>query len=166
MSPAPTPSSSSPPQITELRQAIVAEARTWKGTKFQHQGRLKGIGIDCIGLLFGVGRALELVNITDEEFKRYAGYKGRPSPRMMLEAMDRFLVKRDTPREELAPIGSIAWISWREDLGMHVAIRSEQHGRPYMIHSFQTVGGCVEHGFVPPWPGRVVSWWDFPGVPA
>jgi hypothetical protein len=148
-----------------LREAIVAEARTWVSTKFQHQGRLKGVGIDCVGLLFGVGRALSLVDITEQDFKPFVGYRKRPNVHKMGEAMAAFLVRRETPKEQLPPIGSIAWLGWRADLPMHVCILAERKGRPTMIHSLETVGGCVEHGFAPPWPARVVSWWDFPGVP-
>ncbi len=40
------------------RQQIVAEARTWIGTPFQHGQSCKGKGADCIGLVIGVFRAL------------------------------------------------------------------------------------------------------------
>jgi cell wall-associated NlpC family hydrolase len=34
-----------------IRTAIVAEATTWLGTPFHHQGRVKGAGVDCAMLL-------------------------------------------------------------------------------------------------------------------
>jgi NlpC/P60 family putative phage cell wall peptidase len=37
--------------VDERRSAIVAEARTWIGTPFHHQGRVKGAGVDCLMLL-------------------------------------------------------------------------------------------------------------------
>jgi len=37
-----------------IRDMIVAEAREWVGTRFHHQGRKKGVGTDCIGLVLGV----------------------------------------------------------------------------------------------------------------
>jgi NlpC/P60 family putative phage cell wall peptidase len=40
------------------RAAIVAEARWWIGTPYQHQASLKGVGCDCLGLVRGVWRAL------------------------------------------------------------------------------------------------------------
>jgi cell wall-associated NlpC family hydrolase len=44
---------------------IVAQARTWLGTQFHHQGRLKATtehkgGVDCLGLLIGVANELGL----------------------------------------------------------------------------------------------------------
>jgi cell wall-associated NlpC family hydrolase len=30
-----------------IRAAVVAEARSWLGTPFHHQGRVKAAGVDC-----------------------------------------------------------------------------------------------------------------------
>ena len=35
----------------ELRQRVVAEARSWLGTPYHHMGRVKGAGVDCLMLL-------------------------------------------------------------------------------------------------------------------
>ena len=40
------------------RGDIVAIARSWIGTPYRHQGALKGVGCDCLGLLIGVWREL------------------------------------------------------------------------------------------------------------
>ncbi len=44
---------------------VVSVARTWIGTRFHHQGRLKKTaqhagGVDCLGLLIGAARELDL----------------------------------------------------------------------------------------------------------
>ncbi len=39
------------------REAVIAEARSWLGTPFHHQGRLKGVGVDCGQLLAAVYEA-------------------------------------------------------------------------------------------------------------
>jgi cell wall-associated NlpC family hydrolase len=36
------------------RDDIVRQARTWIGTPFHHQARLKSKGCDCLGLIVGV----------------------------------------------------------------------------------------------------------------
>ncbi len=54
-----------PVAIAELRQAIVAEARTWLGTPYHHQAGIKGVGCDCAYLLIGVYRALGLIPTID-----------------------------------------------------------------------------------------------------
>ena len=37
-------------------ERVTAEARDWRGTPYRHQGRRKGGGCDCIGLVLGVWR--------------------------------------------------------------------------------------------------------------
>lgn len=36
----------------EWRDALLAEAQTWKWTPYQHRGRVKGVGVDCGGLIY------------------------------------------------------------------------------------------------------------------
>lgn len=49
------------PEVVVLRQAILAEAETWLGTRFHHYAWVKGAGVDCLGLIYGVYRAVGLV---------------------------------------------------------------------------------------------------------
>jgi cell wall-associated NlpC family hydrolase len=51
--PSPSPIATSLKEL-ELRQAIVAEARTWLKTPYHHQGRVKGAGVDCAQFLYAV----------------------------------------------------------------------------------------------------------------
>ncbi|MDY7537682.1 NlpC/P60 family protein [Undibacterium sp. RTI2.1] len=48
-------------QINPKRAQIVAEAQTWLGTKYHHQGRVKGAGVDCAMLLIEVYHRLGLI---------------------------------------------------------------------------------------------------------
>ncbi len=43
---------------TEAGAAIIAEALTWLGTPYRHQGARKGVGCDCLGLVRGVWRGV------------------------------------------------------------------------------------------------------------
>lgn len=37
---------------TKARERILDEARTWVGTPFHHKARIKGVGVDCGGLIY------------------------------------------------------------------------------------------------------------------
>ena len=41
-----------------MRSAVLAEARRWIGTPYQHQASCRGAGTDCLGLVRGIWRAL------------------------------------------------------------------------------------------------------------
>ncbi len=45
----------------EARAKVVAEARSWLGTRYHHRAKLKGIGVDCAQLVLGVYENVGLV---------------------------------------------------------------------------------------------------------
>lgn len=42
----------------DIAPAVIAEARSWIGTPYRHQGARRGVGCDCLGLLRGVWRGV------------------------------------------------------------------------------------------------------------
>jgi NlpC/P60 family putative phage cell wall peptidase len=49
----------------EQRARVIAEARTWLRTPYHHQGRIKGVGVDCLMLLCEIYHAVGLVPFVD-----------------------------------------------------------------------------------------------------
>ena len=47
------------------RAAIIAEARSWLGTPYHHEARIKGVGVDCAQILVGVYSAVGLIEAFD-----------------------------------------------------------------------------------------------------
>lgn len=145
---------------------IVAEARSWVGTPYIHQQRLKGAGVDCVGLILGVGRALDLIDpALDAQFwARFGGYTRTPNPAKMRQGVELYLDSLNLPRTAAPPDGAVGWFEWREDLPMHLAVMATFEGRRTMIHSYKGAARCVEHGFDAVWAGRVNSWWTYRGA--
>lgn len=56
-----------------MRDAIVAEARSWIGTPFHWEASVKGVGCDCKGLVAGVARELGLME-AESAFARATAY--------------------------------------------------------------------------------------------
>jgi cell wall-associated NlpC family hydrolase len=53
------------PRGTELRAAVLEEARGWIGTPFHHEARVKGAGVDCAMLLAEVYERAGLIGRID-----------------------------------------------------------------------------------------------------
>jgi cell wall-associated NlpC family hydrolase len=52
------------------RQDVINTAREYMGTPFHHQARVKGVGIDCAGLLICVARDLGLQHYDVQGYSR------------------------------------------------------------------------------------------------
>jgi NlpC/P60 family putative phage cell wall peptidase len=150
------------PSPKSTREAIVAAARSWVGTPFRHQQSTKGAGVDCVGVILGVGRELGLLEISPQAWAPFAAYSRQPNPARMRKAMARFLEASLVDPRSIPAIGAIGWFGWRAELPMHLAIVGEFEGRPTMIHAFETQGACVENSIDEIWINRVDSWWQFP----
>ncbi len=139
------------------RQRIVAAARSWIGTPYQHQASLKGVGCDCLGLVRGVWR--EVVGEEPERAPPYAPDWAEASGREALaEAAARHLVA--IPCGAFAP-GDVVLFRWRAHLpAKHAAIVASGGT---MVHAHD--GAAVaEVALAPWWRRRLAYAFRFPGV--
>ena len=82
---------------------IVDQARTWLGTPFHHQARLKGKGCDCLGLVVGVADELELVNAYGIHLSWYdeIDYPKAPDGAYLLAKLQALLI--EVPKDQARP---------------------------------------------------------------
>lgn len=136
---------------------VVAEARAWIGTPYQHQGRARGVGVDCVGLLICVARGCGIV---DADFD-IQGYARQPDGHSFAEHCARLM----TPvhAAEAVP-GDVAVIAFHGH-AMHLAILADYaHGGLSIIHALMRARRVVEHRLDDAWLSRVVGWHRMPGV--
>ena len=135
-----------------IREQIVAEARTWLGTPFHHQARLKGIGADCAGVVGMTGAALGLISASDIPNDYAKQPNAKEMERVLEEKLDRI-----PPAE--AKIGDVLHFAFDRD-PQHVAILTDVG----IIHSYAQVRKCVEHSFDDTWKARLRGAYRFKGV--
>ena len=146
------------------RQRIVAEARSWIGTRFKHQGRRKGVGVDCIGLVGGVALACGVPNAgTWVQARALHAYARTPDPAMLRAACEAYLTPITAPRE-----GDVLLFSL-EDEPRHFALVAEtRDGRPWrVVHAYAllSVRGVCEQS-LPIAKARVLAAYSYRGVEA
>lgn len=89
-----------PPASARVSRAdLIAEARTWIGTPWIHQGRLKGIATDCVGVVICVPRALGLM---PPDFD-ITGYARDPQPQVMIGYLELYLDRVEPGDQPVAP---------------------------------------------------------------
>jgi len=136
------------------RGQIVAAARGWLGTPFHHQGRLKGVGVDCAGVIAEVAREL---GVADVDLR---GYGHRPDSRELERLCHEHMTA--VPFAQAQP-GDVALIMI-DGAPQHLAILTELHGGRGMLHAYAPARRVVEHGIDQDWTDRIVAAFVMPGV--
>lgn len=121
--------------MTTTRDDIVREARSWLGTPYQHQARIKRVAVDCIGLVIGVARGLELV---PPEFD-FNGYSEQPDPRMLIAMCREHM--REIPVQEIQPGDVIVTRIERDPSHFAIVVDYYKGGSLAMIHAANRRGG-------------------------
>ena len=140
------------------RTRIVAEARAWIGTPYRHQGSLRGVGCDCLGLVRGVWRALK--GTEPEAVPAYAPDWAEASGiETLAQAAARHLTPLDDPAA-FAP-GDVILFRWRTNLpAKHAAIVTTP---ATMVHAHD--GASVAEVAIAPWWRRRLAYaFRFPDV--
>lgn len=153
---------------TVPRDEWIAELREWIGTPFRHQGRTKGVGADCVGMVASVARDMDL---PAAEAARFVAYGRMPHKElfsdMAADYMDQLPYNRLQPIQDQAKPGDVIffWIDTR-DMPRHVGVYTglNDEGFPMMIHAHAkspraVVEMPINAGY---WQNRIVSIWTFP----
>ncbi len=129
------------------RLEIVNEMRTWIATPWRHQGRTKGVGCDCLGVLVATAAAAgRLAPDVPQAYHRL------PYKNLLQDTLDRFL---DRIEFEEAKIADIILMTYEgHKLGAHAGIltpwRHEGEGAPFgILHAMIEIRGVSEHIFDP-----------------
>ncbi|MDP3897258.1 MAG: NlpC/P60 family protein [Mesorhizobium sp.] len=138
-----------------IADAVVAEAVSWIGTPYRHQGALKGVGCDCLGLVRGVwqaiyGRAAERPGHYAPDWAEAGG--GDP----LLDAARRHLLER---ADGAIMPGDVVLFRWRPHLpAKHCGIACAG-GR--FIHAYQG-HAVLASPLAPQWRRRIAGVFAFP----
>lgn len=144
---------------------IVAQARSWLGTKYHHQGRLKKSpttkgGVDCIGLVVGVVEELGIHNGQGKPLSAYdeTGYSMYPDGRRLLAAIQAHM--RMVAVDDVRP-GDVALFKMFSD-PQHVGLITDYPGGGIgLIHCNSSAGAVVEQPLSDTWKRMLVGVYRF-----
>lgn len=136
---------------------IVAEALTWQGTPYRHQGSCKGVGCDCLGLVLGVWRGIygkepELPGPYAADWAEAGGKD------LLLDAARRRCAEKATGGMS---DGDLVLFRWRAHLpAKHAGIMV---AKERFIHAYQGQSVVVS-ALVPQWRKRIAAVFAFPKI--
>jgi cell wall-associated NlpC family hydrolase len=136
-------------------EQIAAQARTWLGTHYHHQGRLKKSergkgGVDCIGLIIGLidelgiqdGEGNSLVAADETNYSMY------PEQGRLIRSIQKHL--REVPIEKMAVGDVLLFKTFRDP--QHVGLLTQYpSGGSGLIHCNSSAGMVVEQPFSMAW---------------
>lgn len=140
-----------------MREAIVAEARTWLGTPYRHQASLKGVGADCLGLVRGVWRA-----VISEEPESAPPYTPDWAEALGHETL-LGAARRHMPEVALGRVRNGDVLLFRMALGAPAKHAAIVVGEGRILHAYWGRAVC-ETRLVPWWRRRIAAAFQFPGV--
>ncbi len=137
-------------------ERIVAIAEGWIGTPYRHQGALKDVGCDCIGLIRGIWR--ELYGDDPEPVPAYApDWAERSGEDRLVDAALRLF--GPAVRMSEAEPGDVLLFRWRQDCAAkHAGVLA---GPQHFIHAYEQ-SAVTRSALVPSWRRRVVGVYRFP----
>lgn len=139
-----------------MGERVVALARDWIGTPYQHQASCKGAGADCLGLLRGVWR--ELHGCEPEAPGAYTpDWSETDGVERLLPA-----AKRHMAEVLVAKPGDVLLFRLGRNVVKHVAILSnDSMGAAKIIHAYSG-RGVVESPLTPCWARRIAGKFRIP----
>lgn len=140
--------------------AVVAEARKWIGTPYQHQAACRGVGADCLGLIRGVFAAFHPAD--KPTVPAYRRWVQPGEPEHLWQAAQSHLLEKPMPHPARAtPFsgGEIVLFRLRPTLpARHLAILTSPSR---MVHALTNSGVC-EVDFTPWWQRHSVARFAIP----
>ncbi len=133
---------------------VVATARSYKGVRFQHQGRTR-LGMDCAGLVVRVVHDLDLSTFDTRDYGKL------PSGDRMRQVMREQCIELP-PGADLVP-GLVALMRFDAE-PMHVAIVCDHPHGLGLVHALAASRKVTEHRLDQSWRNRVVGLYALPGV--
>ena len=138
------PPSASASASADLADVIVAEARTWLGVPWRHQGRSRA-GVDCAGLVVLVARALELADHDSTAYGRRA--QGQGFVEHFRAHMDGVAITQARPGDVL--------VFADQAYPCHCGFLTERLERPHLLHAHATRRRVIEEPYAGEWPAKI-----------
>ena len=139
------------------RAQVAAEARTWLDTPWQHQARLRGVGCDCVGLVIGVARELQLIDFGFD----INAYKRIPDGTEIVTQCHAHMARVDAASIDVGDVVLMRFSNHPQHLAI---IGDYAHGGLSIIHAYAPSRRVVEHALSDVWRALIVSAYALPGV--
>lgn len=136
------------------KQEFVAAVLSWENTPFHHLGRLKGVGVDCVGLAVG---ALSEIGVEVQDLPLYPH---SPIDKIFDKQID---IQTAEVAENDMQLGDLIKLRFGKE-SQHLAIVTQIEPTVLITHAFATARKVVTTTYDDLWKQRVVGIRRIPGL--
>ena len=141
------------------RNQILEEARSYVGTPYHHQGRLKGVGLDCSGLIVCVAKSLGLFESTIVNYSKRQEY----FTNILMVEIKKYMIEIDV--DDACPGDVLVfWMNARTKTPAHLAIKTERGIIQTFDDANKKLNKVVDTTLSPSWHRRITNVFKFQGV--
>lgn len=133
---------------------VIRSALGWMDTPYKHQGRLKGVAVDCAGLVIKVAHELGISDYDKIDYPR------DPVGAELLAICDALM---DQAPVSDADHGMVLVMRFARD-PQHLGFLQIENGEQLLIHAFSLPGKVVRHRIDRTWSRRIVRAYKLRGV--
>lgn len=138
--------------MSVTRHAVIDQARQWIGTPWHHQGRKRGVGVDCVGLI--VGALAEMgVYVPD-----YTWYRRAPEGDALLQAVH----SRFAKCESVEPGSLLVFFMRKRAVAQHIGLLTFDGT---IVHANSAAGRVCEQPYGKEWQRRTLAAFDVTQAP-
>ncbi len=140
-----------------MNDKIIQTARGWVGTPFHHQGRLKGVGVDCLGLLVGIAQELDLRDENGVPLINHDAldYGHLPDEQRLFASLKKHCKGARILRASLIGLFKV------DGSARHLGVIGQQKGYLTLIHAYAPARQVVEHRLDEQWERKLVKLFRF-----
>jgi NlpC/P60 family putative phage cell wall peptidase len=162
---------------------VLAIARTWIGTPYRHQGAVRGVGCDCLGLIRGIWRELygqepepvpayapdwaerageeRLVRAAERHFSSVPSFAESVSGDLVLFRFRPHLAAKHAGILALMPAERPSGVSHHERIGAGPGLDGHDPRPDAFIHAYEQSAVTLS-ALVPGWRRRIAGIYRFP----
>ena len=118
-----------------LRESFAAETLAYVGTRYQHQGRLPGVGLDCAGVFVCAARAKGFVIVDRDDYSRLP---------LMEQILDSFDACCDRVALADIEVGDVILMAWTLE-PQHVCVVTSVDPYIEIVHASAPTKRVVKH---------------------
>ena len=146
------------------RNQVIETARSYVGTPFHHQARLRGVGVDCVGLVICVAVDLGLSDTVGVPFQLndYPDYSAQPMGSFVQDEAKARLIEKSMSTLQAGDVVTMKG----PYTPCHAGIVTERNGVLYLIHALNVGKNpkVIEHILDHVWKSHVTGVFAYPGV--